>query len=104
MNHMLEHTDVTFDNFEEVLESIPYRDQRNEMMIGCQTWPIIYQPGNQRGQGTWWTNGRIAIALGSDSIWGDMVDDETMLSDDGEYYDLAGNPKGQDDGEDRGER
>ena len=85
----MERITVTADNLETVRETMHGRDQAEELVVGCETWGILYQPGNQRGQMTVWPNGRAAIMLGGNSAWGDWIDGQ-MLTDDGELYDSAG--------------
>jgi hypothetical protein len=81
---------VTADNLEIIAELGAGCDQMCELETGCVTWGIKYE-GGQRGQMTVWPNGRAALYLGGDSIWGDWSEEsQTMVSDDGETYDDDG--------------
>lgn len=68
----MKRTRVTHENIEDVMCEMSTIDQREQLEVGCVTWGITYE-GDQRGQMTVWPNGRAAIALGGDSIWGDWV-------------------------------
>lgn len=66
------HAHVTAENIDTVREDVKALDQREELEIGCETWSITYQPGNQGGWITVWPHsGRAGVCLGGDSIWGD---------------------------------
>ncbi len=61
---------VTTDNLAELRETIAI-DQAKELHVGDETWGIIYQPSNQRGQMSRYQYNRGAIEMGCDSDWGD---------------------------------
>lgn len=85
-------TIVTADNIEQVREEVVALDQREELVVGCETWPVWYQ-GGQRGQMTVYPYGRAAIYLGGNSMWGDWdANARTLHLDDGsgEVYDETG--------------
>ena len=63
-------TTVTRDNLEATRETMGASDQREELVVGCETWPISYEPGHQAGQMTRWPNGRGAVCKGGPSDWG----------------------------------
>ncbi len=88
--HDMEHFKVTICNEDLMKERVAAGDQAEELVPGCETWGIIYQPGNQRGQMTRWPNGRGAVCFGGDSQWGDWVDDKLHIDDTGEVYDEDG--------------
>lgn len=69
----------TTEELETAKTAMSVNDQRDELVIGCDTWPITYDPGQQGGQMTRWPNGRGAICLGGDSDWGDWGDDVLTL-------------------------
>lgn len=69
---------VTAENIAEIKQSISC-DQAYELEVGCETWGILYQPGNQRGQITVWPNERAAICLGGDSSWGDWMPNQQII-------------------------
>jgi hypothetical protein len=63
-------------------------DQYEELIIGAETWGILYDPGQQRGQMLRLPNGRGAVEFGADSEWGDwdndiLTLDEAVETDDG---------------------
>lgn len=61
---------VTADNIDAARAACCAPDQRAQLRIGCETWPIGYY--GPRGQMTIWPNqGRGAVAWGADSQWGD---------------------------------
>lgn len=84
---------ITEGNIEHTKQMCGAIDQRNELIVGCVTWGIIYE-GGQRGQMTRWPNGRGAVAYGGDSQWGDWESHNghnyLHLDDDG-YVNEAGN-------------
>ena len=102
---------VMKDNIDRVREYLP-GDQAEEIEPGCETWSIIYQPGNQSGQVTIWPEvGRAALYRGGDSIWGDYdPQTNTMRADDDNesVYDLTNGDeiaeKDEDDDEDEEEK
>lgn len=77
----MEKITVTAENIDAVKETMAAWDQAADLIPGCVTWGIIYQPGNQRGQMTTWPNGRMAISCGGDSVWGDCESDGTFFLD-----------------------
>ncbi len=73
---------VNEDNIEEIRDAIAATDQRNEIRVGqvISTWPIVYEPGQQRGQMTiWHDTDRGACCHGGDSLWGDWSDPKRVL-------------------------
>ena len=73
------HTVITAENAASVRESLPC-DMR-DAPIGAETWGIIYQPGNQRGQMVRVVSGALydhcergGIMTGGDTAWGDWYD------------------------------
>lgn len=82
-------TRVTSDNIDALRDSMAV-DQAGELAVGCKTWPIHVD--GQRGQMTVWPNGRAAVALGADSIWGEWEDGRLIAdSGDGAWFDASGN-------------
>ena len=83
---------VTDDNIEDVREIMCAADQADEIYPGCVTQGILYEPGQQRGQLTVYSNNmRAAICIGGYSVWGEWDDDaETLTTDDGIVYDEDG--------------
>ena len=82
MREVFEKTLVTADNIDEIREAIPVLDQRAEIEVGrvISTWPIYYQPGNQRGQITvFHDTDRAAVCYGGYSEWGDWNDEEGII-------------------------
>ena len=75
----MERITVTEANLEWVKTSMAAGDQASELVIGCETWGIIYQPGGQRGQMTRWPDGRGAVAFGGDSQWGEWFGNILVL-------------------------
>jgi len=102
----MEYYKVTKKNIDEAKENCCSCDQARELRPGCETWGIIYPPGNQRGQMTRWPNGRGAVCFGCESEWGDWesewgdwegdllhIDNEDLYYDkDGEMVDGFGLP------------
>ena len=88
---MIQHHKITKENIEEARHSCAALDQARELTPGAETWGIIYQPGNQRGQMSRWPDGRGAVSFGSDSIWGNWEGD-VLVTDEEEdvYYDEEG--------------
>jgi hypothetical protein len=68
-------TKVTAENIEEVRESMRAIDQRDELVVGCETWNV------SDGWMTRWPSGRGAVAWGGDSSWGDWLNDILTLDD-----------------------
>lgn len=78
------HAHVTAENIDTVREEVTALDQCKNLEVGCETWSITYQPGNQGGWITVWPHkGRAAICLGGDSIWGKWdANARTIITDD----------------------
>ena len=93
MNQKIEETQyiVTEENIDKVKEEMSGCDQTKELVPGCITWGIIYQPGSQRGQMTRWPNDRGAVTWGADSAWGEWWDDVLILDDGESKVDEDGN-------------
>lgn len=87
---IIDETTVTAENIEQVREMCTACDQAKALEPGCITWGFTGE-GGQRGQMTTWPNGRAAIALGGDSLWGDYdPSNELMQVDDGCHYNRHG--------------
>ncbi len=97
----MQHYIVTADNIDMVKTTMAACDQEGQLIPGCETWGIIYQPGNQRGQMTRWPNGRGAVDFGGDSAWGDWKGELLLLDERDEneqdvYYDEDGDRVNED--------
>lgn len=77
---------ITAENIEQMKDQLP-GDQARELAIGCRTWGVTYA-GSCRGQITVWPNGRGAVCLGGDSVWGDWGNNAQLLYT--EDYDESG--------------
>jgi hypothetical protein len=82
-------TEITAENIDAAREALP-RDQAAQLAVGCVTWGVLYEPGQQRGQVTVWPDAdRAAVALGGDSIWC-SVQGGRYVAEDGTTFDAAG--------------
>lgn len=81
---------VTKTNIETACEECSATDQADQLVPGCETWLIPYQPGNQYGQMSRWPDGRGAVAFGGDSAWGDWDDRGILITDEGAGFNERG--------------
>jgi hypothetical protein len=93
----MEHHVVTIDNIETISDTMAAGDQSDELCPGDETWGIIYQPGNQRGQMTRYANGRGAVCFGGDSEWGEWDEGILTIDNSGIRYDEDGEDVGCED-------
>lgn len=66
---MIDHRKI--DTEEDLLDArsnISACDQAADLMWGCETWGILYAPGDQRGQMTRWPDGGGAVCLGGELV------------------------------------
>ena len=69
---MINYIPVTAENLAEARDLCRAVDQAAELVPGAETWSIRCS-GGQRGQMSRWPNGRGAVSLGGDSLWGDWL-------------------------------
>ena len=92
MEDEMDHYTVTEENIELVKELVSVCDQSDALDVGSETWAITYEPGQQGGQMSRFSDGTGAVSFGGDSIWGEWRDDKLYPFDpcDQAVYDTFG--------------